>query len=200
MKQLLKIVFICCAFVLNSAYAVEIPRQVAKDYQAGLQGNAGANARAIEQLNALIEQNPADPLVAAMLGSSETARARYVDQPWKKIRFSEKGLARLDKALQLLLEEHAEAAPGQLSVWDRVTTAAACTFVALPPMFQRFDQGYEMLQRLIASDSFTGAAGYQKIPVYHCAARAASGAGDEAKARTYQSEIEQLQMQLKEGQ
>ncbi len=180
---------ICMALAATSAWAGQIPRKVVAEYQAGLRGDAGANGRAMDQLGTLVKQDPADALAAAYLGASETAHALYVERPWAKLKFSERGLARLEKALHMLSKDDLKSVPGQLSVHDRVETTAGCTFVAVPPMFHRFYEGYSLLQKLVASKSFAEAGDRHQAHAYLCAAEAAVAAKDRQKAKAYIADL-----------
>ena len=166
-----------------AALANEIPAEVMADYQAGVQGDAVANARAINALAELQKQQPKDALTIGLLGSSETAGARYADQPWEKMQLSEKGLARLDKALILVKKQPTDAASAAVQMQIHVT--AGCTFISVPPMFNRFDQGYRLLETAINSAGFSQSPARAQLKAYLCAAQAAVQHGDQQKAANY---------------
>ena len=112
--------FTMLALITSGAVlANDIPAEVMADYQAGVQGDAAANARAINALSELQKQQPKDALTIGLLGSSETAGARYADQPWEKMQLSEKGLAKLDKSLILVRKQPTDAASAAVANADQ---------------------------------------------------------------------------------
>ncbi len=172
------------AFVSSGAViANEVPAHVMADYQAGVQGDAAANARAIHALSELQQQQPKDALTIGLLGSSQTAGARYADQPWEKMQLSEKGLAKLDKSLILVNKQPTDAASAAVHMQIHVT--AGCTFISVPPMFNRFDQGYRLLETAINSAGFSQSPARAQLKAYLCAAQAAVQHGDQQKAANY---------------
>lgn len=173
--------FISAIAFTQAAHSTEIPATVMADYQAGLHGDIKANANAIESMKALIEQDKNDPLVLSLLGSSETVKARFVEQPWNKMKFAEKGMSRLDKSLRLLKKD-TEITPKTALI---VTTTAGCTFVKVPKMFNRFEQGYGLLKGLISSKAFSYAPVRAQVATYLCAVEAATKAEDTTTALAY---------------
>lgn len=171
----------------SSVLASDISAEVMADYQAGVQGDAAANARAINALSELQKQQPKDALTIGLLGSSETAGARYADQPWEKMQLSEKGLARLDKALILVKKQPTDAASAAVQMQINVT--AGCTFISVPPMFNRFDQGYRLLETTVNSAGFSHSPARAQVKAYMCAAQAAVQQGDKQKAADYLQHI-----------
>lgn len=180
--------FTMLALITSGAVlANDIPAEVMADYQAGVQGDAAANARAINALSELQKQQPKDALTIGLLGSSETAGARYADQPWEKMQLSEKGLARLDKALILVKKQPTDAASAAVQMQINVT--AGCTFISVPPMFNRFDQGYRLLETTVNSAGFSHSPARAQVKAYMCAAQAAVQQGDKQKAAEYLQQI-----------
>lgn len=171
----------------SSVLASDISAEVMADYQAGVQGDAAANARAINALSELQKQQPKDALTIGLLGSSETAGARYADQPWEKMQLSEKGLAKLDKSLILVKKQPTDAASAAVQMQINVT--AGCTFISVPPMFNRFDQGYRLLETTVNSAGFSHSPARAQVKAYMCAAQAAVQQGDKQKAADYLQHI-----------
>lgn len=171
----------------SSVLASDISAEVMADYQAGVQGDAAANARAINALSELQKQQPKDALTIGLLGSSETAGARYADQPWEKMQLSEKGLAKLDKSLILVKKQPTDAASAAVQMQINVT--AGCTFISVPPMFNRFDQGYRLLETTVNSAGFSHSPARAQVKAYMCAAQAAVQQGDKQKAAEYLQQI-----------
>ena len=180
--------FTMLALITSGAVlANDIPAEVMADYQAGVQGDAAANARAINALSELQKQQPKDALTIGLLGSSETAGARYADQPWEKMQLSEKGLAKLDKSLILVKKQPTDAASAAVQMQINVT--AGCTFISVPPMFNRFDQGYRLLATTVNTAGFSHSPARAPVKAYMCAAQAAVQQGDKQKAAKYLQQI-----------
>ena len=97
-----------------------IPDKVMQAYQQGLSGDQAQNQAAVKALKEINKASP-HPVVLAMLGSAETAQARYTDKPWEKMQYAERGLARLDRAVK-------QAQSLAYGVSAQVDVTAACTF------------------------------------------------------------------------
>lgn len=181
MKKLTLLFLLTGAISLSfSSVALEIPQQLITQHNAGLNGDASANQHAIEALQILVKKDAFDAMLYSLLGSSETAHARYVDQPWQKMKFAEKGLAHLDKSLYLLKRPDTAA-----KITFQVTTTAACTFIKVPNMFNRFEQGYGLIQGLINAPSFAYAPTRAKVSAYLCAIEAATKAKNTTQALAF---------------
>jgi hypothetical protein len=156
-------------------------------YQQGVQGDASANEQAIEKLTAASAAAPEDLQLQAMLGAVETASAKHAMLPWNKMKAAEQGLSKLDKTLrQLDPQDRAQAIATM-----QVHTIAGCTFINLPDLFNRFDEGYALLKNQIQSPAFGFAPTAAQQALYSCGAKAASKAGDETLAKTWQQQSAQ---------
>ncbi len=154
-------------------------------YQQGVRGDATANEQAIATLTTASAAAPEDLQLQAMLGAVETASAKHAMLPWNKMKAAEQGLSKLDKALrQLDPQDRAQAA-----VTMQIHTIAGCTFINLPDLFNRFNEGYALLKNQIQSPAFAYAPAGAKQALYSCGAKAANKAGDEALAKTWQQQI-----------
>lgn len=189
MKTLSTISMLLCASSISiNVAAIEIPSTVMKTYQAGLKGDEDANANAINSLQALLEKDKSDSLVMALLGSSETTQAIYLKQPWQKMKSAEKGMAKLERALKLARGQ--EATNPRVSL--QVNTTAGCTFVKVPKMFNRLEQGYEILRGIIASKSFNYMPDSAKVNTYLCAVHGAKGLENNEDMLTYIEKIKAI--------
>ena len=156
-------------------------------YQQGVQGDATANEQAIATLSTASAAAPEDLQLQAMLGAVETAAAKHAMLPWNKMKAAEQGLSKLDKTLrQLDPQDRAQAI-----VTMQVHTIAGCTFINLPDLFNRFEEGYALLKNQIQSPAFGFAPTAAQQALYSCGAKAASKAGDEALAKTWQQQSAQ---------
>jgi hypothetical protein len=189
MKKLLKLSFaLCFAGLSMHTMAVEVSPSVMADYQAGLQGDGDANARANESLASLLTQDANNAVIKSLLGSSKTTSARYTKKPWQKMQLAEKGMDLLDESLELA--EKTAATDPATSL--QVNTTAGCTFVNVPKMFNRFDQGYYLLKQTIASKAFAYMPPRQQVSTYLCALQAASTAKDKEKTQQFAQAIEAI--------
>jgi len=156
-------------------------------YQQGVRGDATANEQAIEQLTSASAAAPDDLQLQAMLGAVETAAAKHAMLPWNKMKAAEQGLSKLDKTLRQLDPQDRT----QAAVTMQVHTIAGCTFINLPDLFNRFNEGYALLKNQIEGPAFAYAPAGAKQALYSCGAKAASKAGDEALAKTWQQQSAQ---------
>ena len=104
-------------------------------------GDKSAVDPAADEFAALLEAEPANPVLMAYAGASEAMKARNTALPWKKIGHAEDGLALVDKSLALLTPAHDAAlqhgTPGSLEV----RFVAANTFLAMPGFMNRSARG-----------------------------------------------------------
>ncbi|WP_031566360.1 hypothetical protein [Rheinheimera texasensis] len=156
-------------------------------YQQGVQGDATANEQAIEKLTTASAAAPDNLQLQAMLGAVETAAAKHALLPWNKMKAAEQGLSKLDKTLRQLNPQDRT----QAAVTMQVHTIAGCTFINLPDLFNRFNEGYALLKNQIEGPAFAYAPQGAKQALYSCGAKAASKAGDEALAKTWQQQSAQ---------
>jgi hypothetical protein len=117
-------------------------------------GDKGAVDAAADAFDALLQAEPASPVLMAYSGASIAMKARTTVMPWKKIGFAEDGLATLDKALALLTPAHD--AIGQHGTPASLETrfVAASTFLAVPDFMHRGARGSALLAEVLASPLF----------------------------------------------
>ncbi|HKX40377.1 MAG TPA: hypothetical protein VJO99_04420 [Burkholderiaceae bacterium] len=117
-------------------------------------GNASAVDAAADAFDALLQAEPANPVLLAYSGAATTMKASTTSLPWKKMGYAEDGLARIDKALAMLTPAHdaplQHNTPGALEV----RFVAATTFLAVPPFMNRADRGAKLLADVLASPLF----------------------------------------------
>jgi len=94
--------------------------------------------------------NPAlQPLYSAYLGSAYALKAKAAWMPWKKLKFSEQGLDRIDAALAALRSEHDRLLVQRTPASLMTRMVAAATFVALPDgIFHRRAAGKSLLAEM----------------------------------------------------
>jgi hypothetical protein len=149
------------------------------------QGNEAAIEKSAEAFRALLQQEPANPVLLAYAGAATAMQANTTLLPWKKMRYAEDGLAQLDKALALA-GSHATA-PLQHGVPAvlEVRYVAANTFLAVPGFMNRAARGSRLLAELLADPLLARAPlGFQG-DVWMKAASEATKEKRHADARTY---------------
>ncbi|MCW8876458.1 MAG: hypothetical protein OQJ89_14425 [Kangiellaceae bacterium] len=174
---------------MTSAYADKaeplIPSEVINQYSAAAKGDSDANEKAHEELTKLHKRYPNSALINAVLGSAEAMRARDSFIPWRQLKYLEKGMALIDKGINLLQpNDHVRKFEGiPVSLWVRNT--AGCTFIEVPEMFNRLEIGYEILKKTIISKEVARLPFSQKASTYLCAGIAAEKMGEKQVAREY---------------
>ncbi|RUO26875.1 hypothetical protein CWE09_09350 [Aliidiomarina minuta] len=175
---------------VNTAFASVIPEHVMKAYQLGMQGDQAQNQRAFNALTE-INQNSANPVVLALLGSAETTQARYTNNPWQKIQFTEQGIAKLSSAV-----DQAASLPYPLQA--RVKVTAGCTFAQVPAMMNRAEQGRYLLNQVIEqTHAFASLEPALQASAYHCAAIAARSLSENEEAHRFTLLAEEISDQTK---
>lgn len=179
MKKTLIIASLFSALIASEqVHASSLPDTVLKAYQEGMRGNAEQNTFAVNALEK-IYQEQANPVVLSLLGSAESAKAQYTDKPWQKMKLVEKGMAKLTKAVK-----QAQRLP--YPVQARVNVTAGCTFVQVPKMMNRTEQGNYLLQQVINNKSeFNKLDIRLKKSAYRCAVSGAKKADNQELAEQY---------------
>lgn len=148
------------------ALAADTPAQQAalSAFQLARSGDEGQIAGAAEKLQALVHAEPGQPLWLAYAGAATTLQARTTFAPWKKMRYTEDGLAQIDKALALLGGLPAGAVHNGVPVPLEVKLTAASTFLALPSMFNRGERGRRLLDEVQKDPSYAATpAGFKDV-------------------------------------
>jgi len=114
--------------------------------RAGDENAVGASVEAFDQLS---RQEPTNPLLRAYLGSAQSMQGKYALLPWNKMKYTENGLATVDKALQQLGPEHDHESVRGVPISIETRLVAASTFLALPSMFNRSVAGHQQLQTIL---------------------------------------------------
>ncbi|MBQ4849979.1 hypothetical protein J8L98_16795 [Pseudoalteromonas sp. MMG013] len=161
-----------------STFASSIPAEVLSAYQQGLSGDQEKNQAAFNALSKINEASP-NPVVLALLGSSETTQARYTNKPWQKMKFAEKGIAKLSKAIK-------QAKDLPYLQQARVNVTAGCTFSQLPKMMNRAEHGRYLLNQVMEQKSqFGSLEPTLQASAYRCASIAAKKLDDEKGAEQF---------------
>ena len=142
------------ALSLHGAYAAASEPQFQAAFQQmqlALKGDNDAIDRAADQFAALVQAEPADPVLMAYAGASTTLKAKAALLPWRKMGYAEDGLAQIDKALALLQPQHDQPLHHNTPASLETRFTAASTFLGLPDMFHRSARGAQLLNEVLQS-------------------------------------------------
>lgn len=99
-----------------------------------------------EQLDSLYPDHPA---VQTYYGSLETIKASRVRMPWNKVKWVERGLDRIDRAMSLLTPEHQAEQLIGIPVALDCRIAAVQTLLSVPKFLHRFDDARDIFADLL---------------------------------------------------
>ena len=152
-------------------------------------GDTSAVEPAADEFAALLEAEPANPVLMAYAGATGALRAGTTLMPGKKMGYAEDGLALLDKSLAMLNPAHdapiQHGTPGSLEV----RFVAANTFLAVPPFMNRAARGAKLLAEVLASPLFAAAPLPFKGSVWMRAAALATKEQRTADAQRFLNEV-----------
>lgn len=148
------------ALVATAAIVTSPPTQAAgtatyetafAQFQVVLHGQPDGAEEAAVRWREVSAAQPTDPVPRAYVGASTALMARSTLLPWRKMTYTEDGLALIDKALAMLTPAHD--APGHRGVPSSLETrfVAATTFLGLPAMFNRQERGAALMKDLANS-------------------------------------------------
>ncbi len=155
-------------------------------------------------LEKLVAQEGVTALSLVYLGSTRTLMGRDAFLPWKKMRYSEEGLATIEKGLSLLSSQvtqssqhtaSSEEIRNGLPVQMLAMAVAATTYTAMPDMFNHFERGYDLYLNLLADPQFQAQPFAATAWIYRLAIVAALRAEDEAQARLWLEAMQQADAQ-----
>lgn len=135
-------------------------------FDQGLRGNREASKKAYRGFLALVKAHPDNPLYLAYLGSNETIFARDNWVPWTRIKYLDRGLDRVDKALAMLGPEHDNQYERQSVVSMETRLVALSTFVKVPPFANRLQDAKDLFAESLATPVFHKAAPEVKQRIY----------------------------------
>jgi hypothetical protein len=158
-------------------------------FQPALDGDASAIEPAAEQLKAMSDAEPTDPVLRAYAGAATSMKARTTVLPWRKMSYAEDGLAQLDKALVQLTPAHETAPAGAVPLVLETRFIAASSFLALPAMFNRGARGEQLLTQVLQAPGLGSSAPDFQAKVWIYAAKRASAAGQKDEARALLNKV-----------
>nr|WP_262359088.1 hypothetical protein [Vibrio mimicus] len=162
-------------------------------YNQAAQGDTQLVEPLYTELENLIEQEGATALSLVYLGSTRTLMGRDAFLPWKKMRFSEEGLATIEKGLSLLNRDASspEARLNGLPTRMLTVAIAAATYTSMPDMFNHFERGYALYLTLLSEPDFQAQPFAATAWIYHLAIVAALRAEDKEQARLWVEKMQQ---------
>lgn len=165
----------------NPALANPTPDTLAL-YNQAVSGDESKVDEVYKQLSDNLNQQGATPLNLVYLGSTQALQGRDAFLPWNKMKFTEKGLATIDKALNLLGNlntplEQQDIVQGLPEAY--LTQAmAAVTYSQLPDLFNHFERGYDLFIGLLSEPQFEQQHFAATAWIYHYAIQASLRAND----------------------
>ncbi len=116
-----------------------------------------------QQFERLDAQYPDHPAVQTFYGSLEAIKANRVRMPWSKIKWVERGLDRIDRAMTLLTPEHEAEILVGIPVATDSRIAATTTLLAVPGFMNRLEDARAVFADLLdTSDIGTMPAAVQR--------------------------------------
>jgi len=169
-----------------TAVTPEEMQEVRQQFRGGLSSEQ-ANQETYNMLHYMLEKEPDNPLLLVYFGSTETLKGRYAWMPWSKLGYVNDGLAHIERALRLAEQQEVANSPLMILAKYEVQLVAARTYVALPDMFNTFDSGKQLLDKLLEEEARNQWPNNFRASLYSAAARAAEHDGDvEAQAQWQQ--------------
>ncbi|KYN79615.1 hypothetical protein ATY37_01730 [Vibrio cidicii] len=184
------------AFTLSSSLALANPtEQLLTRFNQAAQGDTGLVDTVHNELSQLVQKQGATPVTLVYLGSSETLQGRDSFMPWNKMKFTERGLATIQKGLDLMANQPMPIQEQQrlqgLPEYQLATAMAATTYTSLPDMFNHFERGYDLYLNLLDEPGFVEQSFAATSWIYRYAVQAALRAEDIKQAKAWLSEMEQ---------
>jgi hypothetical protein len=156
-----------------------------QQFSQALAGEASLTEAAAEGFSTLAQAEPSDLVLQAYAGAALTLKGRDAWLPWRKMSFTEEGLARIDKALAQLSPAHDRPLHRGTPASLEVRFTAASTFLKLPGLFNRGPRGGQLLAEVVNSPLLAGSPLPFQGVVLMCAAQQAAKGGKTAEARRH---------------
>lgn len=147
----------------------------------GVDGDKRAVRDAVQRFRSLSHEHAEEPVFQAYLGAAMTLQGRDASNNIEKGRITEEGLGVLDRALE---SQMAKPDPGSVHTLDTMLVAAN-TYIHLPAFFNRYGQGRDLLQKILAHPDFDATAPGYKAAVYVAQALVSHGDADDAAYHRY---------------
>jgi hypothetical protein len=185
-------VLIATAVLMSTAAHAVPDAQFQTGFSAFMQAQKGDSAaldKALDAFTTMLQAEPANPVAMAYAGAATTLQATNTMLPWKKMRYSEDGLALLDKSLAALNPSHNAVVQNHVPGTLEVRFVAANTFLAVPSFMNRNARGAKLLDEVLANPLFAQAPLEFRGAVWMRAADLAVSQSRNADARKYLNEV-----------
>ena len=188
MKKLtLASLLLVCSY---SASASINEQQLASYFQAA-QGDYSQLDSLYKELQLAHQQQPSDPWTLFYLGGTETLKGDDAWMPWTQMRYTEDGLARMDKALNMIGEEQWQQQYRYLPQAIYMQATAAVTFTSVPDFFNYQDQGMQLFKQVLNDQRFLQSPAQATSWVYRFAVEAALNNQQPALAQQWFKQLKQ---------
>ena len=114
-------------------------------------GDESAIEKAVTSFATLRKQEPTNPVLMAYEGAATSMMANTTMMPWKKMSYSDDGMALIDKALGMLTAANDAPLQNGTPANLEVRLVAANTFLAVPGFMNRGARGAKLLNEVLAS-------------------------------------------------
>jgi len=183
------------ALALGSHVALANPSEaLISQYNQAASGDEELVTPVVDSLTQLIDQQGAEPLTLVYLGSGQTLQGRDAFWPWTQMKLVEKGLATIDKGLNLLSTQTTPVAEQEIIMGlpdsYLARAIAATTYSQLPDMFNHFERGYDLYIGLLEEPYMQQAPFEATAWIYSYAIEAALRAQDIKQAKLWQQVME----------
>lgn len=173
-----------------SATASINEQQLASYYQAA-QGDYSQLDSLYKELQQAHQQQPSDPWTLFYLGGTETLKGDDAWLPWSKMSYTEDGLARIDKALNMISEQQWQQQYRYLPQALYMQATAAVTFTRVPDFFNYQDHGMQLFKQVLNDQRFLQSPAQATTWVYRFAIEAALNNQQPALAQQWFSQLQQ---------
>ncbi|MDN3681277.1 hypothetical protein QWZ04_13195 [Vibrio tapetis subsp. quintayensis] len=164
-------------------------------YNQAAAGDEALVETVVTELTTLIDNEGANPLTLVYLGSGQTLQGRDAFWPWNKMKLVEKGLATIDKGLNLMgtqkIASEQQTVIMGLPESYMARAIAATTYSQLPDMFNHFERGYDLYLDLLDEPYIQQAPFEATSWIYAYAIEAAIRAEDVNQAKLWLAVMEQ---------
>lgn len=179
------------SLLMSFAVSAEVSDELLGRYYTAAQGDYSELDAVYEELKQAQEQDPSDAWTLFHYGAVEALKGDDAFLPWSKMRFTENGLARMDKALNMLdqqnWEQHFRGLPQALYM----QASAAATFTSVPDFFKVSEQGLALFSDVIDHAEFNAAPAQATSWVYWRAIKAAKQHDRDAQAEDWYQRLQQ---------
>ncbi len=129
-----------------------VPRfiEAQQTFEQSLAGDQAATGSSIERFQALVDDDPRQPLYLAYLGSAYTLKARDAWMPWTRLNHVEKGLDMIDRALRM------QGLRGSV-VGVETRLVAISTFMQVPAFLHRRQEARTLMRDTLRAPAFAAA-------------------------------------------